>query len=84
MPIGDENPGVGREREGLQFVVGQDCGALEALEENLQLLNETPREVSCRNDAGTLRGRRIVEKMIVKSGVDGAGRAQNKWLTCGP
>ena len=35
-------------------------------------------EVSCRNDAGTLRGRRILEKMIVKSGVNGAGRAQNK------
>lgn len=67
-----------RLREGLRFVVGQDCGALEALEENLQLLNETPREVSCRNDAGTLRGRRILEKMIVKSGVNGAGRTQNK------
>jgi phenylpropionate dioxygenase-like ring-hydroxylating dioxygenase large terminal subunit len=51
-------------REGLRFVVGQDRSALEAVEENLQLLDQSPTEISCRSDAGAIRGRRLMEKLI--------------------
>jgi Vanillate O-demethylase oxygenase C-terminal domain len=51
-------------REGLRFVVAQDRSALEAVEENLQLLDQAPTEISCRSDAGAIRGRRLIEKLI--------------------
>jgi vanillate O-demethylase monooxygenase subunit len=53
-----------RLREGLRFVVGQDRSALEALEQNLQLLDHEPTEVLCRSDAGAIRGRRLMEELI--------------------
>jgi phenylpropionate dioxygenase-like ring-hydroxylating dioxygenase large terminal subunit len=51
-------------REGLFFVVNQDREALNALEENLALESDLPREFSCRSDAGVLRGRRHLESLI--------------------
>jgi len=53
-------------RAGLRSVVTQDRDALEALEQNIQLVNGFPAEFSCRSDAGAIRGRRFMERMIAE------------------